>query len=279
MSALVSPSFSRANVAILLSSRSERSTACWNRSTSSPALGVSARSASARNEGFANTSAGPIAMPGATPTPSNTRSSPDRSARSASGSVARGVRIGIRGAGLRKGFAEAVPEQLRQGVGGGALVRPLEEEGEAGALLGRERHHADDALAVDLVAVGADEEVRVELRRGADDHRGGAGVDPGPVHDGDFALDHEGSGSADSPRHTPGDPAERVAGIAGGKSGERALAVVVEVEDVAAGLVEHAEVVHSAARLGHVGGGQAAVGDDAVEPRVLLAAGALQGAE
>src|SRR5690606_31707175 len=116
------------------------------------------------------------------------------------------------------------------------LVGAVEEERQVGALLRGERHHADDALAVDLVAVGADEELRVELRRGADDHRGGPGVDAGPVPHGDFALDHGGGGSgepgyvrggrtrlADAPGHAAGDPTEVIAGGAGGERAERAL--------------------------------------------------------
>ena len=130
-----------------------------------------------------------------------------RSWGSASGQVARAERPGRRfcqardyAAGASAGSAsedlvEAALEERLDRVGGLGLVGPVEEQFERRVLLGGERHHADDALAVDLVAVLADKELGREPRRLAHDHRRRPGVDAGLVSDRDLASEHRQRGS------------------------------------------------------------------------------------
>ena len=56
------------------------------------------------------------------------------------------------------------------------------------ALLGGERHHANDTLSVDLISVLFDEELRIELRCGPDDQRSRPGVKARSVGHFHFAL-------------------------------------------------------------------------------------------
>src|SRR5688572_505305 len=76
------------------------------------------------------------------------------------------------------------------------LVRALGAHDDGRTGLGGEHHEAEDALAVDLDAVAADEDLGAEARGEVDELRAGAGVEPDAVRDRQFGLDHGRSGKS-----------------------------------------------------------------------------------
>src|SRR5579859_5111073 len=113
--------------------------------------------------------AGPIAIPGDTPSPCSTRSG--RSLRPSPLIEATGDEIGERRHGA-----------LRLGSGGGEL--------DGGAGPGRQHHQSHDRAAGDRGAVLAHGHLGVELPRELDEPGGGAGMEAALVADGDAALDY-----------------------------------------------------------------------------------------
>src|SRR5437773_2503956 len=71
-----------------------------------------------------------------------------------------------------------------------ALVLALGAHPDAGALLGRQHHHAHDALAVHLEVVAAHQHLRPEAGRGLHEQGAGARVQSQLVADDEMRFDH-----------------------------------------------------------------------------------------
>src|SRR5437899_2502126 len=133
---------------MLSRSRRDAVTADWKRSISTSTREGSILWSRGSSSSGSKRMTGPMPIPGDAPMPSNFTSRPRPSGR--------GSRLAPELA------VHQLPQLLDRLLG----VRPLGAHADRAALLGRQHHHAHDALAVDLEIVARHEDLRLESRRG-----------------------------------------------------------------------------------------------------------------
>ena len=90
----------------------------------------------------------------------------------------------------RSDLFEASVEVITEGIGHLVFVRTVEADLKARALSSRQRHHADDRLAVDLKSTVIDEKVGLKFARQFDDRCRRPRMQACTVLYGYFSCDH-----------------------------------------------------------------------------------------